>query len=103
MGLHCRAVSSKCQYDVSGYTFAGMPGVVIGHNQNIAWGMTNSGVDTTDLYLEKLSGDGYLYDGKTKPFTTRTETIKVAYGASRRSSSGRPATARCCPTETTNS
>ncbi|MEW1643422.1 penicillin acylase family protein [Streptomyces sp. NPDC091219] len=84
MGLHCRAVSSKCQYDVSGYTFAGMPGVIIGHNQNIAWGMTNSGVDTTDLYLEKLSGDGYLYDGKTKPFTTRTETIKVAGGASKK-------------------
>ncbi|MER6129198.1 penicillin acylase family protein [Streptomyces sp. NPDC001795] len=78
MGLHCTAVSSKCQYDVTGYTFAGMPGVIIGHNQNIAWGMTNSGVDVTDLYLEKLSGDGYLFDGKVKPFTTRVETIKVA-------------------------
>jgi penicillin amidase len=84
MGLHCRTVSSKCQYDVSGYTFAGMPGVVIGHNQDIAWGMTNSGVDVTDLYLEKLSGDGYLSDGTTKPFTTRTETIKVAGGASKK-------------------
>lgn len=84
MGLHCRTVSSKCQYDVSGYTFAGMPGVVIGHNQNIAWGMTNSGVDVTDLYLEKLSGDGYLYDGKVKPFTTREETIKVAGGESKK-------------------
>ncbi|MFG2370881.1 penicillin acylase family protein [Streptomyces sp. NPDC048504] len=84
MGLHCRAISSKCQYDVSGYTFAGMPGVVIGHNQDIAWGMTNSGVDVTDLYLEKLSGDGYLSDGTTKPFTTRTETIKVAGGASKK-------------------
>ncbi|MFC8092248.1 penicillin acylase family protein [Streptomyces sp. NPDC057301] len=81
MGLHCRSVSSKCQYDASGYTFAGMPGVVIGHNQNISWGMTNSGVDVTDLYLEKLSGDGYLYDGKTRPFTKREETIKVAGGA----------------------
>jgi penicillin amidase len=84
MGLHCRTVSSKCQYDVTGYTFAGMPGVVIGHNQDIAWGMTNSGVDTTDLYLEKLSGDGYLNDGTTKPFTSRTETIKVAGGASKK-------------------
>ncbi|MDN3023196.1 penicillin acylase family protein [Streptomyces sp. S.PB5] len=83
MGLHCRTVSSKCQYDVTGYTFAGMPGVVIGHNQDIAWGMTNSGVDVTDLYLEKLSSDGYLYDGKTKPFVTREETIKVAGGASK--------------------
>ncbi|WP_406158202.1 penicillin acylase family protein [Streptomyces sp. NBC_00882] len=84
MGLHCRTVSSTCQYDVSGYTFAGMPGVVVGHNAKIAWGMTNSGVDVTDLYLEKLSGDGYLYDGKTKPFTTREETIKVADGESKK-------------------
>ncbi|GGQ61149.1 penicillin acylase family protein [Streptomyces asoensis] len=84
MGLHCRALSSKCQYDVSGYTFAGMPGVVIGHNQTISWGMTNSGVDVTDLYLEKLSGDGYQYDSKVKPFTTREETIKVAGGTSKK-------------------
>jgi penicillin amidase len=84
MGLHCRTVSSKCQYDVTGYTFAGMPGVIIGHNQNIAWGMTNSGVDVTDLYLEKLAGDGYLYDGTVKPFKTRTETIKVADGTSKK-------------------
>ncbi|WP_405555026.1 penicillin acylase family protein [Streptomyces sp. NBC_01171] len=84
MGLHCRSVSSKCQYDVAGYTFAGMPGVVIGHNGNIAWGMTNSGVDVSDLYLEKISGDGYLDDGKVRPFRTREETIKVAGGASKK-------------------
>ncbi|QUW81427.1 penicillin acylase family protein [Streptomyces mirabilis] len=83
MGLHCTSVSSKCQYDVSGYTFAGMPGVVIGHNQDIAWGMTNSGVDVTDLYLEKITGEGYEYDGKVLPFTTRKETIKVAGGANK--------------------
>ncbi|MGW4224746.1 penicillin acylase family protein [Streptomyces bauhiniae] len=84
MGLHCRSVSSKCQYDVAGYTFAGMPGVVIGHNGKIAWGMTNSGVDVSDLYLEKISGDGYLSDGKVRPFRTREETIKVAGGASKK-------------------
>jgi penicillin amidase len=84
MGLHCRTVSAKCPFDVTGYTFAGMPGVVIGHNQAIAWGLTNSGVDVTDLYLEKISGDGYLRDGKTLPFRTREETIEVAGGASKR-------------------
>ncbi|MFJ4621482.1 penicillin acylase family protein [Streptomyces sp. NPDC088812] len=84
MGLHCRTVSSTCQYDVTGYTFAGMPGVIIGHNQDISWGMTNSGVDVTDLYLEKLSGDGYVYDDKVRPFTTREETIKVAGGTSKK-------------------
>lgn len=83
MGLHCTTLSAKCQYDVAGYTFAGMPGVVIGHNQDIAWGMTNSGVDVTDLYLEKITGEGYEYDGKVRPFSTRKETIKVAGGASK--------------------
>ncbi|GHH47322.1 penicillin acylase family protein [Streptomyces candidus] len=81
MGLHCRQVSAQCQYDVAGYTFSGMPGVVIGHNQNIAWGMTNLGADVTDLYLEKVGPNNtYLYDGKEKPFRTREETIKVAGG-----------------------
>ncbi|MEV7504500.1 penicillin acylase family protein [Streptomyces sp. NPDC093018] len=83
MGLHCRTVSAKCQYDVTGYTFAGMPGVIIGHNADIAWGMTNSGVDVSDLYLEKVTAGGYLYDGKVRPFKTRQETIKVAGGASK--------------------
>lgn len=84
MGLHCKAISDKCQYDVSGYTFAGMPGVIIGHNQDIAWGMTNSGVDVTDLYLEKLTGNGYEYDGKVRSFDTREETIEVAGGTSKK-------------------
>lgn len=61
-----------------------MPGVIIGHNQDIAWGFTNLGADVTDLFLEKVSGDGYLYDGKVKPFTAREETIKVAGGKSRK-------------------
>lgn len=84
MGLHCKSVSAKCRYDVSGYTFSGMPGVIIGHNADIAWGMTNSGVDVTDLYLEKLTGDGYQYGSKVLPFDTREETIEVAGGTSKK-------------------
>ncbi|MGA5068026.1 penicillin acylase family protein [Streptomyces exfoliatus] len=83
MGLHCRSVSATCRYDVSGYTFSGMPGVIIGHNDKIAWGLTNLGADVTDLYLEKIGPDGYLVDGKVKPFTVREETIKVAGGSDR--------------------
>jgi penicillin amidase len=49
----------------------------------MAWGMTNSGVDVTDLYLEKITGQGYEYDGKVLPFATRKETIKVAGGAAK--------------------
>lgn len=83
MGLHCRQISAECRYDTAGYTFSGMPGVIIGHNQDIAWGFTNLGADVTDLFLEKVSGEGYLYDGRVKPFTVRRETIKVAGGSSR--------------------
>ncbi|WP_030207145.1 penicillin acylase family protein [Streptomyces sp. NRRL S-87] len=84
MGLHCRTVSAACQYDVAGFTFSGMPGVVIGHNQDIAWGMTNLGADVSDLYLEQVKPDGYVVDGRTVPFRTREEVIKVAGGASKR-------------------
>ncbi|MFC5722050.1 penicillin acylase family protein [Streptomyces gamaensis] len=83
MGLHCTKVSDACRYDVAGFSFAGMPGVVIGHNQNIGWGMTNLGADVADLYLEKVTADTYLYDGKQLPFTTRKEIIKVAGGEDR--------------------
>ncbi|ARF79001.1 penicillin acylase family protein [Kitasatospora aureofaciens] len=81
MGLHCRTLSPACQFDVSGFTFAGMPGVVIGHNKDIAWGFTNLGADVTDLYLEKVTGpDTYQVDGKDEKFDLRKETIKVAGG-----------------------
>ncbi|MFE5298853.1 penicillin acylase family protein [Streptomyces sp. NPDC056632] len=84
MGLHCRSVSATCRYDVAGYTFSGTPGVIIGHNDSVAWGFTNLGADVTDLYLEKIGTDGYVVDGKTKPFIVRDETIKVAGDVDRR-------------------
>ncbi|MEU3303336.1 penicillin acylase family protein [Streptomyces sp. NPDC006678] len=83
MGLHCRAVSPKCSFDVAGYTFSGMPGVIIGHNQDIAWGFTNLGADVTDLYLEKVSQAGWQSGSRFKPFKVRDEVIKVAGGASK--------------------
>ncbi|MET7637446.1 penicillin acylase family protein [Streptomyces sp. NPDC005438] len=83
MGLHCRTVSASCPFDVSGFTFSGMPGVVIGHNQNISWGLTNLGADVTDLYLQKLSDGKYQYGDKQVPYRTREEVIKVAGGKSR--------------------
>ncbi|MCQ4080582.1 penicillin acylase family protein [Streptomyces sp. RB6PN25] len=83
MGLHCRTVSASCPYDVTGFTAPGMPGVLIGHNQSVSWGMTEMGADTSDLYLEKVTDGTYLYDGKQLPLTTRQETIDVAGGRSR--------------------
>ena len=83
MGLHCRSVDADCPFDVSGFTFSGVPGVVIGHNRDIAWGMTNLDPDVTDLYLEKVTGKTYLYDGRQVPLTERDEVIRIAGESSR--------------------
>ncbi|MDP9445033.1 MAG: penicillin acylase family protein [Actinomycetota bacterium] len=83
MGLHCRDVGPGCPFDVSGYTFAGVPGVVIGHNDRIAWGFTNLGPDVADLYLEDVAGDTYRYAGRWRPLHTHEETIDVAGGVDR--------------------
>jgi len=77
MGLHCTTVDVQCPFDVAGFTFAGLPGVVIGHNADIAWGLTNLYPDTEDLYLEKVDGDRYRYDGHWLPMSTRRETFSV--------------------------
>ncbi|KHL18072.1 penicillin amidase [Mumia flava] len=78
MGLHCRETSDACPFDVAGFTFSGVPGVVIGHNDRIAWGLTTMYPDVTDLYVERVSGDDYLYDGDWLPLRKRTETFEVA-------------------------
>ena len=76
--LHCRTLDEECNYDVSGWTMAGLPGVFIGHNSTVAWGFTNLGPDVTDLVLHQVEGDSYLFDGEYLPLETRTETIEVA-------------------------
>ena len=79
-GLHCRSVSAACPFDVTGFSFAGMPGIVIGHNQSIAWGFTNLGPDVSDFYLEQVRGDSYRRGKTYLPLKERTENIKVAGG-----------------------
>lgn len=81
IGLRCGTVSDACPFDVAGFGFAGVPGVIIGHNDRIAWGFTNLTTDVTDLYLEKVDGDSYWRDGELVPLDVRTETLKVAGGA----------------------
>lgn len=80
MQLRCAEVTDECPFDVGGYSFSGLPGIVIGHNQRVAWGFTNLTTDVADLYLERLTDDGYERDGESVPFDVRTETIEVAGG-----------------------
>jgi penicillin amidase len=68
-------------HDVVGGVLPGMPAVSVGHNRNMAWGLTNTGPDTQDLYLERLSPDGksYVTPTGTEPFRVRRELIRVRF------------------------
>ncbi|MBR8640612.1 penicillin acylase family protein [Streptomyces tuirus] len=75
IGLHC-----TCSQNVEGASLPGIPGVVIGHNDRVAWGLTNLPADVTDLYLEKVRRGKYLDGSAWRKLRTRTEVIKVLGG-----------------------
>ncbi len=63
---------------VSGVTFPGVPGVVLGHNEFIAWGATNLGPDVQDLYVEEFNDKNeYKTEKGFVPAKIRIEEIKV--------------------------
>ncbi len=69
--------------DVSGVTLAGLPGVVIGHNRAIAWGLTNGMVDDLDFYVERINPENpqqYFYDDGWQALESEVETILVKDG-----------------------
>ncbi|HEY0099120.1 MAG TPA: penicillin acylase family protein [Pyrinomonadaceae bacterium] len=68
---------------VAGVTAPGAPGIIIGHNEQIVWGMTNLGPDVQDLYLEKFSADKKNYyetPAGLREAEVRREEIKVRKG-----------------------
>lgn len=67
-------------FKLAGATLPGLPLVVLGQNQHIAWGYTNTAPDVQDLYLERIKPDDanrYQTPDGWAAFTTLTETIKV--------------------------
>ena len=65
--------------DVRGVALPFAAGVTLGHNDRIAWGATNVGGDTQDLYRERLNDEGTaaLYEGMWEPLTVHREEIAV--------------------------
>jgi penicillin amidase len=65
--------------NVEGVSLPGLPGVISGHNDRIAWGETNLGFDVEELYLEKmdLRNGRYLYDGKPEQARLERELLLV--------------------------
>lgn len=64
---------------LSGYGAAlvGAPVLAIAFNDRLGWSHTNNAFDGADLYELQLAEGGYRWDGAVRPFTTRTETLKV--------------------------
>ncbi|MBN1415771.1 MAG: penicillin acylase family protein [Bacteroidales bacterium] len=69
--------------NVTGLVLPGQPLVICGHNDSIAWGMTNVYVDNLDFYEEEINPDDsgqYKYMGEWKKFEKKVETIKTKEG-----------------------
>jgi penicillin G amidase len=78
--IHLKARSM----DVYGEGFAGLPGVILGHNQFIAWGATTNPMDVTDTFMEQLvadpsapSGLAIVHEGVREPVEAIPETYRV--------------------------
>lgn len=64
---------------VGGVAFPGIPGIILGHNQHVAWGATVAGYDVSDAYAEQLSPDGksVKFEGKDLPIEIIPEEIAI--------------------------
>ena len=68
-------------FHATGVSLPGVPFIIVGHNQHIAWGFTNSGADVQDLYVETVDHDRYKTpDGTWLPLEHAHELIQVAHG-----------------------
>lgn len=65
---------------VQGVIFAGIPGIILGNNKDIAWGVTNVGPDVQDIYIEKVNPNNpyqFEYNGKWYDAKSEKHNIKV--------------------------
>ena len=72
--------------DLWGASFVGLPGIVIGRNSNIAWGVTNTAVDVQDLYILKPCKENptkqYMFNNTPTDYVVKREEFKVLHNDS---------------------
>jgi penicillin amidase len=79
-GLHVISDDPKQQLDVAGMSFAGIPGVVLGFNKNIAWGATVAVFDVNDIYRDKIVSGKVTIGGAPVDVVKIEETIDYGDG-----------------------
>lgn len=71
IGLFCPEFKSV------GIAIPGIPGLIVGRNEYLSFGVTNGYGDSQDLIIEKVEGDSYFIKDEKIPFEKRKETISV--------------------------
>ena len=73
-------LNSEDGFHCIGSSIPGLPGLLLGHNENIAWGITLAFTDVEDVFVEKVdvaNPDQYEYKGESREFEIIEETISV--------------------------
>ncbi|MSO40681.1 MAG: penicillin acylase family protein [Solirubrobacterales bacterium] len=60
-----------------GASLPGVPGILLGQNNDVAWSFTNVMADVEDLFIERIEGDSYKFEGELRPLELITEEIVV--------------------------
>ena len=87
--LHINSADAGGSLDVAGFSFAGVPGISMGHTDSVAWTVTTNFADVMDIWSVEATDDSIIVGGETVPLTTREVEITVrnpgdAYGEGRR-------------------
>ena len=83
--IHCdNKTFSGGSYNFTGSTFPGVPGILLGQNERLAWGGTVTNYDVTDVYEETVQVNGdektVLFNGENVPVQTIQETFRIRGG-----------------------
>ncbi|MHA1728537.1 MAG: penicillin acylase family protein [Promethearchaeota archaeon] len=74
-------VSSDTNLNTYGFTLAGVPIPIVGHNDYLAWGNTNTGYDVIDwYYFNEINDTHYIYNNTITEYTFRSYNIKISGG-----------------------
>src|SRR5262245_55878322 len=60
-----------------GASLPGIPGITLGQNDDVAWSFTNVMADVEDLFIERIDGETYEFEGERRPLETIEEEITV--------------------------
>ena len=80
VAMHCTQKTDACPYEMRGFSLPGEPGILIGHNDRIAWGLTNASFDAEDVFIERINPQNinqYEVNGQWVDMQIRREEIKV--------------------------